>query len=55
MITDEEIFDIAVKDKDLSEICSMLVLRANEEGGRDNISVVMADNVLDINSCGEEL
>ena len=55
MITDEEIFDIAVQNRDLSEICSMLVLRANEEGGRDNISVVMADNVLDINSCGEEL
>ncbi len=50
MITDEEIFNIAVEDKSLPEICAVLVLRANEEGGRDNISVVMADRVLDINS-----
>lgn len=44
MIEDEEIMKIANSLEDLSDICYKLIDRANEEGGKDNISVVLADN-----------
>lgn len=45
MIEDEEIMQIVNSLEDLGDICYKLIDRANEEGGKDNISVVLADNV----------
>ncbi len=42
MVKDEEILKIAL-EKDLAEAIAGLILRANEEGGYDNITVVMAE------------
>lgn len=55
MLRDKDIFKIAIQDRNLIDICAMLVLRANEAGGKDNISVVMADRVLEESYVGEEL
>lgn len=44
MLDDEEIFDIIkYREKDLETIGKLLVDRANENGGKDNISVVLAE------------
>lgn len=48
MLKDDEILKIVSQDKDLEIICNELIDRANEEGGEDNISVVMADNMTDV-------
>lgn len=53
MIEDEEIMEITNSLDDLGDICYKLIDRANEEGGKDNISVVLADDVE--SSTGEEL
>ncbi len=43
MVTDEEILDIILsnKEKDLDIISKMLVDKANDEGGNDNVSVIL--------------
>lgn len=53
MVDDEEILKISESLEDLAEVCYKLIERANEEGGKDNISVVMADNLF--GSTGEEV
>lgn len=45
MLEDEEIFRISNGSGGPSDICCQLIKRANEEGGKDNISVVMADEI----------
>jgi serine/threonine protein phosphatase PrpC len=41
-LVDEEIRDIIVGSKNLDEACTLLVSKANEHGGRDNVTVVLA-------------
>ncbi len=41
MLSDNKIKDCLLKDLSLSEICQLLVDRANDEGGKDNITVVL--------------
>ncbi|MBC7965196.1 MAG: Stp1/IreP family PP2C-type Ser/Thr phosphatase [Fuerstia sp.] len=43
MLTDEEINHVLLDADDPAMACNQLVLRANEAGGRDNITVVVAD------------
>lgn len=43
MIEDEEIAEILAKDLTLEEKATVLVKRANEAGGSDNISVILVD------------
>ncbi|HIW21163.1 MAG TPA: Stp1/IreP family PP2C-type Ser/Thr phosphatase [Candidatus Dorea intestinavium] len=42
MIEDEDMFDIVKGSRDITEAVHMLVEKANSNGGRDNIGVVMA-------------
>jgi len=42
MVSDAQIFTILLQDITLSEKATLLVATANENGGRDNISVVLA-------------
>jgi protein phosphatase len=42
-ITDEEIHQIIFQSTDSQSACNRLVLRAKEQGGRDNISVVIVE------------
>jgi len=42
MVEDEDMFDIVKASRDLVEAVHMLVEKANSNGGRDNIGVVMA-------------
>ena len=42
MIQEEEIYNIVKKD--IKEACNNLVIRANELGGYDNISVIIIAN-----------
>jgi PPM family protein phosphatase len=42
MITDQEISDILVGERDLDRACERLIAAANENGGVDNITVVLA-------------
>ncbi|VWX59497.1 Serine/threonine phosphatase stp [Burkholderiales bacterium 8X] len=42
MVSDEQIFTLLLQDGALAEKASILVAAANENGGRDNISVVLA-------------
>jgi PPM family protein phosphatase len=42
MVSDAQIFTILLQDIDLSQKATLLVATANENGGRDNISVVLA-------------
>jgi serine/threonine protein phosphatase PrpC len=42
MVTEEEIAHILDSEDDLKQACARLVARANEEGGKDNITVVLA-------------
>lgn len=53
MLEDDEILNVSDQKKELGDICSKLIYRANEEGGKDNISVVMADDI--DGSIGEEV
>ena len=43
MLTDEEINHVLLDADDPAVACNQLVLRANDAGGRDNITVVVAD------------
>lgn len=42
MVSDGQIFTVLLQDRGLSEKATLLVALANENGGRDNISVVLA-------------
>ena len=42
MVSDEQIFTLLLQDGALAEKASILVAAANDNGGRDNISVVLA-------------
>lgn len=42
MLSDQEILDIIWSNGNLATACEQLVFAANEKGGRDNITVVMA-------------
>jgi protein phosphatase len=41
MIADEEIQRIVLEQRDLVEMAEALIRRANENGGKDNITVVL--------------
>ena len=45
MISDQEIADTLNTDTDLSELCRRLVDLANEKGGHDNVTVVLAREI----------
>ncbi len=47
MIDDEDIFDIIKGSRDIVEAVEMLIEKANSNGGRDNIGVVMAEPLTD--------
>ncbi|MCP1102743.1 serine/threonine protein phosphatase PrpC [Aequitasia blattaphilus] len=47
MVEDEDMFDIVKGSRDLVEAVHMLVEKANSNGGRDNIGVVMAEPLAD--------
>jgi serine/threonine protein phosphatase PrpC len=42
MLSDEEIYTIVKKGAKPEEICSKLISKANDAGGNDNITVVIA-------------
>jgi serine/threonine protein phosphatase PrpC len=42
MVTDGQIFTVLLQESELSEKATLLVSIANENGGRDNVSVVLA-------------
>jgi serine/threonine protein phosphatase PrpC len=42
MVTDEQIAEVFEITSDLREVCELLIAMANEAGGNDNISVVLA-------------
>ncbi|HZF82396.1 MAG TPA: protein phosphatase, partial [Burkholderiaceae bacterium] len=42
MVSDAQIFTLLLQDNSLPEKATLLVAAANENGGRDNISVVLA-------------
>jgi protein phosphatase len=41
MITDEQILSIVMSTPDLSDACRRLIEKANENGGEDNITVLV--------------
>jgi protein phosphatase len=43
-LTDDEICEAVREEADLNKVCRQLVNRANESGGRDNITVVCVEN-----------
>lgn len=45
MLTDEEILTIIYQEDDLEFTCNKLVQAANDKGGYDNISVILAKNM----------
>jgi protein phosphatase len=47
MVEDEDMFDIVKCSRDVVEAVQMLVDRANENGGKDNIGVVLAKPLTD--------
>ena len=47
MLSDEEILTIVYQEDDLEFTCNKLVQAANEKGGYDNISVILAKNMED--------
>ncbi|HRI71492.1 MAG TPA: Stp1/IreP family PP2C-type Ser/Thr phosphatase [Polyangium sp.] len=51
MITDEQIRDVVVSSSDASEVCRRLIAQANENGGDDNITVLVVriDDDVEIN------
>lgn len=46
MLEDEEIFHIVKSSRDIVEAVELLVEKANENGGRDNIGVIVAEPLL---------
>jgi len=42
MLDDEQIRDIVLSSPDVNEVCQLLIERANENGGEDNITVILA-------------
>ena len=52
MITDEQIRDVVASSHDTGEMCRRLIAQANENGGDDNITVLVVrfdDDVIEIN------
>lgn len=47
MVEDEDMFDIVKGSRDIVEAVQMLIEKANSNGGRDNIGVVMAEPLAD--------
>lgn len=47
MVEDEDMFDIVKGARDIVEAVEMLIEKANSNGGRDNIGVVMAEPLAD--------
>ncbi len=47
MVEDEDMFDIIKSARDIVEAVLMLIEKANSNGGRDNIGVVMAEPLAD--------
>ena len=47
MVEDEDMFDIVKSARDIVEAVLMLIEKANSNGGRDNIGVVMAEPLAD--------
>ena len=47
MVEDEDMFDIVKGSRDIVEAVQMLIEKANSNGGRDNIGVVMAEPLSD--------
>ena len=47
MVEDEDMFDIVKGARDIIEAVQMLIEKANSNGGRDNIGVVMAEPLSD--------
>lgn len=47
MIEDDEIRDIVVQKQFIDRICDQLIERANYYGGKDNIGVVIVEQILD--------
>ncbi len=47
MVEDEDMFGIVKGSRDIIEAVHMLIDKANESGGRDNIGVVMAEPIAD--------
>lgn len=47
MVEDEDMFDIVKGSRDIVEAVLMLIEKANSNGGRDNIGVVMAEPLAD--------
>jgi len=43
MLKDEEIAAILHTEAGAREVCERLVARANEQGGRDNITVIVSE------------
>lgn len=44
MLNDDEIYEIVKSTDDLDQICDLLVNKANEKGGEDNITVIVFNN-----------
>jgi len=44
MVSDEEILAIVSQEKELAEKCDMLIEVANQNGGRDNMAVILAQS-----------
>lgn len=44
MVSDEEILSIVSQEKELTEKCDMLIELANQNGGRDNMAVILAQS-----------
>jgi protein phosphatase len=42
MVSDEDILNILVNTPDTAAACDRLVKRANEKGGKDNVTVTVA-------------
>lgn len=47
MVEDEDMFDVIKGSRDIVEAVLQLIDRANENGGKDNIGVVMAEPLVD--------
>ena len=47
MVEDEDMFDIVKGARDIVEAVQMLIEKANSNGGRDNIGVVLAEPLAD--------
>ena len=47
MVEDEDMLDIVKGARDIVEAVHMLIEKANSNGGRDNIGVVMAEPLAD--------